>query len=414
MMFTFLHAADIHLDSPLKNLAAREEAPVETIRGAARRAFDNLVQLAISEEVSFLLLAGDLYDGSWKDYNTGLFFIDRMRRLRQAGIRVFLVSGNHDAASRITKALRLPDNVVHFSSRSPQTVLLDDLEVAIHGQSYPRRAVSENLALAYPDPVPHLFNIGLLHTALSGRPGHEPYAPCSQGDLIHKGYDYWALGHIHQREEVCRDPWILFPGNLQGRHIRESGPKGATMVRVENAQVSEVSARELDVVRWSFKRVDCSEVNSEEKLMEVVGDAFRQEVEQADGRPLMLRLELHGPCPFHGELLRDSRYWESCLEGLAMDTGDLWLEKILFHTGRSQTIEPTALEGSPLEGFLKSIGDMEAELFEVSELKTLCSRLPAELLKEQPLIPEDGEARQILLAEIRDMVLARILQQVNR
>ncbi|MBW2328158.1 MAG: DNA repair exonuclease, partial [Deltaproteobacteria bacterium] len=359
-MFTFLHAADIHLDSPLKNLAAREEAPVETIRGAARRAFDNLVQLAISEEVSFLLLAGDLYDGSWKDYNTGLFFIDRMRRLRQAGIRVFLVSGNHDAASRITKALRLPDNVVHFSSRSPQTVLLDDLEVAIHGQSYPRRAVSENLALAYPDPVPHLFNIGLLHTALSGRPGHEPYAPCSQGDLIHKGYDYWALGHIHQREEVCRDPWILFPGNLQGRHIRESGPKGATMVRVENAQVSEVSARELDVVRWSFKRVDCSEVSSEEKLMEVVGDAFRQEVEQADDRPLMLRLELHGSCPFHGELLRDSRYWESGLEGLAMDMGDLWLEKILFHTRRSQAIEPTALQGSPMEGFLNSIGDREA------------------------------------------------------
>ena len=413
-MVTFLHAADIHLDSPLKNIAVREDAPVETIRAAARRAFDNLVQLAIGEDVDFLLLAGDLYDGTWKDFNTGLFFIERMHRLRRAGIRVFLVSGNHDATSRITRALRLPDNVVHFSSRRSQTIQLDDLEVAIHGQSYPRRAVRENLVPAYPDPVSHLFNIGLLHTALSGRPGHEPYAPCTRGDLIHKGYDYWALGHVHQREEVCRDPWIIFPGNLQGRHIRESGPKGATLVRVENGRVSEVSARELDVVRFSFSRVDCSKVNSEEKLLEVVAEAFRQEQELADGRPLVLRLELHGFCPFHGELLRDSRYWQSSLEGLAIDTGDLWLEKILFHTQRVQSVEPAALEGSPLEGFLKSIGQGGTDLFESSQLQTLRSRLPAELFKEEPLIPEDDDAQQILLAEIREMVLARILQQVNR
>jgi len=413
-MFTFLHAADIHLDSPLKNLAVREGAPVEIIRGAARRAFDNLVQLAIDEEVDFLLLAGDLYDGTWRDYNTGLFFIDRMRRLRQVGIRVFLVSGNHDAASRITKALRLPDNVVHFSSSKAQTVQLEELEVAIHGQSYGRRAVSENLALAYPDPVPRLFNIGLLHTALSGRSGHEPYAPCSRDELIHKEYDYWALGHIHQREEVCRDPWIVFPGNLQGRHIRETGAKGATLVRVENGQVSEVLFRELDVVRWSFCRVDCEQVGSEGALMEVVGEAFQQELEQADSRPLMLRLELHGPSPFHGELLRDSRYWENSLEALSIDSGDIWLEKILFHTRRPQAVESAILEASPIEGFLQTIGDKGSELFAAPELQTLRSRLPAELLREQPLIPEDPEAQQALLEEIRDMVLARILDQVGR
>lgn len=186
------------------------------------------------------------------------------------------------------------------------------------------------------------------------------------------------------------------------------------MVRVENGQVNEVSARELDVVRWGFKRVDCSEVSSEEKLMEVVNDAFGQEVEQAEGRPLMLRLELHGPCPFHGELLRDSRYWQSGLEGLALDIGDIWLEKILFHTRSSQSIEPIALQGSPMEGFLKAFGDSGAELFEASELQTLCSRLPVELFKDEPLIPEDAEEQQILLEEIRDTVLARILQQVSR
>lgn len=113
-MFRFIHAADIHLDSPLKGLESYPDAPVEQIRGAARRAFDNLVTLAIEERAAFVLLAGDLFDGDWKDYNTGLFFTHRMGRLRERGIRVFLVSGNHDAASQLTRALSLPDNVTLF------------------------------------------------------------------------------------------------------------------------------------------------------------------------------------------------------------------------------------------------------------------------------------------------------------
>ncbi len=412
-MFTFLHAADIHLDSPLKNLATREDAPVETIRGAARRAFDNLVQLAITEKAQFLLLAGDLYDGSWKDYNTGLFFIERMRRLGQAGIKVFLVSGNHDAASRITKTLRLPDNVVHFSAGKPETFQIDELDVAIHGQSYATRAISKNLALAYPDPIPGLFNIGLLHTGLSGRPGHEPYAPCTRDELIHKGYDYWALGHIHQREEVCSDPWIVFPGNLQGRHIRETGAKGATLVQVENGQVVNVSARDLDVARWSFCQVDCEQVDSEETLMNRVGSQFQQETEQADGRPLMLRLELRGSCPFHGELIRDSRYWQSALAGLAIDTGDIWLEKVLFHTKRLQDIYPATLEGTPLAGILNA-DNHEHDYFDDPVIDNLCNRLPPQLLREHPLIPDDRDARQKLLEEIRETLLAELLQQADK
>jgi len=178
-MVRFIHTADIHLDSPLKGLEAHEDAPVDEIRGATRRAFDNLIELAIEEEVDFVLIAGDLYDGDWKDYNTGLFFVDRMGKLDRAGIRVFIILGNHDAASRITKTMPLPDNVTLLSTRKPQTVLIDDLGVAIHGQSYRSRAVTENLVAQYPRKDPDYFNIGLLHTALTGRPGHEPYAPCT-------------------------------------------------------------------------------------------------------------------------------------------------------------------------------------------------------------------------------------------
>lgn len=155
-MFRFIHAADIHLDSPLRGLELPEDAPLDQIRGAARKAFDNLVDLAIQEEIAFVLIAGDLYDGDWRDFNTGLFFNQRMSRLKEEGIKVFIVSGNHDAASQITKSLRLPENVHLFSTRKPETQILEEIDVAIHGQSFASRSVTDDLSSQYPWPTANI------------------------------------------------------------------------------------------------------------------------------------------------------------------------------------------------------------------------------------------------------------------
>ncbi len=168
-MFKFIHAADIHLDSPLLGLDQYEGAPVETIRGATRRAFSNLVQLAIRERVDFVILAGDIYDGDWLDYNTGLFFVKEVRELERAGIQVVLIRGNHDAESRITRRLTLPDKVHELPPDGPATFRFESLRVAVHGQSYPHQAETRNLAAGYPPPISGYFNIGVLHTALNGR-----------------------------------------------------------------------------------------------------------------------------------------------------------------------------------------------------------------------------------------------------
>ena len=199
-MFKFIHAADIHLDSPLRGLEQYEGAPVEEIRNAARRALSNLVDLAIRQEVAFVLIAGDLYDGDWRDYNTGLFFVDQARRLREAKIPLYLISGNHDAANRMTRTLKMPENVTFFSAERPETALLPDLDVAIHGQSFAKAAVYDDLSEGYPIVDSGHFNIGMLPTCAAGREGHDRYAPCSVEGLKAKGYDYWALGHIHLRE----------------------------------------------------------------------------------------------------------------------------------------------------------------------------------------------------------------------
>src|SRR5271166_4274433 len=197
MAISFIHAADIHLDSPLKGLERYENAPVERIRGATRRAFTRLIDLAIEKRVEFVLIAGDLYDGDWRDYNTGLYLTRQLGRLRDMGIRVFIIAGNHDAANKMTRTLRLPDNVRLLAHDRPETVRLDDLGIAIHGQSFAKAAVVENLAAAYPAPLSGCINIGLLHTALSGADGHERYAPCTLEELRGRSYDYWALGHVH-------------------------------------------------------------------------------------------------------------------------------------------------------------------------------------------------------------------------
>ena len=182
-MFKFIHTADIHLDSPLRGLEAHEGAPVEEIRGATRRAFTSMVDLALQEPVDFILIAGDVFDGDWKDYNTGLYFIKQVRRLSETRIQVFIISGNHDAAGKMTRTLPYPDNVHVLSSRKPETQIIEDLKVAVHGQSFSKVAITDNLALDYPDPVPGHFNIGLLHTCGGGREGHAPYAPCTLDGL---------------------------------------------------------------------------------------------------------------------------------------------------------------------------------------------------------------------------------------
>lgn len=252
----FIHAADIHLDSPLSGLTAYRDAPLDLLRTATRQAFTRLVDEAIEEAVSFMTIAGDLYDGHWKDYNTGHFFCRQMGRLNEAGIPVYLLFGNHDAESEMTKKLLLPPNVHIFETRRPSTFCIDALRVALHGQGFREAAITENLAAGYPPPVPGWLNIGVLHTALEGYAAHASYAPCSLSQLAAKGYGYWALGHVHEHAVLGEDPWVVFPGNLQGRHVRECGPRGAVLASVEGGEVRRVERLLVDVLRWQVMEVD--------------------------------------------------------------------------------------------------------------------------------------------------------------
>jgi DNA repair exonuclease SbcCD nuclease subunit len=414
-MFQFIHTADIHIDSPLKGLEAHEDAPVEEIRGATRRAFDNLIDLAIEEEVSFVLIAGDLYDGGWKDYNTGLYFASRMGRLDKAGIKVFIVSGNHDAASNTTTAMPLPANVKILNHKKPESIVLDDLDVIIHGQSYPSKATTENLAAGYPQNDTSYFNIGLLHTSLTGRENHENYAPCSLDDLKSKGYDYWALGHVHKREVVSEDPLIVFPGNVQGRHIKETGAKGATLVTVEDGQITSVETPELDVLRWAVCEVVLSDCETIESVHEEVRAAFDLERERADNKTMAIRLILTGQCPVHAQLLDRTFQLTEEFRAIAESFGDVWLEKVKFRTTRKVSLDDLIGEDTPIAGLIESIqkleltGDDFTEL--VPELAALHTKLPPEIKSgDDPFLDTSPEKMAELRTEVQEMLISKLLQ----
>ena len=380
----FIHCADIHLDSPLRGLESYEGAPADEMRQATRRAFANVVELAIERSADFVLIAGDIFDGDWPDFNTGLYFASQLRRLASADIRVFLTYGNHDAVSKITKAVPLPKNVFAFPAKAPATEIIEALGVAIHGQSFASEAVTTDLAAGYPAPLSGLLNIGVLHTALSGREGHQPYAPTTVDRLSEKGYDYWALGHVHHREVVREAPWIVFPGNTQGRHARETGAKGCMVVEAEpgiGIQSAEFVA--TDVARWHHIAIDIAGMAVEDELHTAIQAEVRSAQAAAEDRTLALRLSISGRGPLHKTIVANRealRAQVSASIGEA-SAGNAWLEKIRIKVTAPLDLARLAERDDPIGLLIRSLDTLEKE---PADLKALAAVALSELRQKLP------------------------------
>ena len=387
----FLHAADIHLDSPLAGLRSRDDLPDEVIRHCTRRAFSAMIDLALAEDVAFLVIAGDLYDGDWKDFSTGLFFAEEMRRL---GRPCFLLRGNHDARSLITRNLRAPENVREFSSRTCQTFLWPELGVALHGYSFPNRAVPEDLSAGYPEPVTGMLNIGVLHTSAEDLGEHETYAPCSVQGLSLKGYDYWALGHIHARRVLAERPWIVFPGNLQGRHPKETGDKGCSLVTVEDGRIVAVEHRAVDVLRWSALELDVTGADVA-TLTGRIAETVQAALSSSAGRPVLARVTFTGTTNLHGTLLGDSERLAAECRNAAIEAGEaLWVESVQVRT-RPLPAAPGD-ELAPLrEAFDAGLEDPALINLLLEDLASLRQKLPAPARSGLDL-PENADALRAL------------------
>jgi DNA repair protein SbcD/Mre11 len=418
MTVRFIHTADIHLDSPLSGLSTYADAPLNSMRTATRRAFEGLIDFAISEQVDFIVISGDLYDGTWKDYNTGLFFSAQMGRLKQADIRVVVLYGNHDAESDLTRAtrLRLPDNVCVFDSREAHTILFENHKVALHGRSFWQRDVTENLVKQYPEPVSGWFNIGVLHTALGGRDGHASYAPTSLEELRAKGYEYWALGHVHATEVIDRAPYVVFPGCLQGRHIREPGPHGAYLIELEESRVTQLTRFETDVIRWQSLTIDATSIETFGEFLTRFESSLSRVLDESNGRSVAVRVTLCGRTQFHAELFRKEAHLRAEMQAVALGFGldRAWVEKIRLETEPASEFQDTLTTKdviADLKAMLIEAADDSSVLGELrKEFGDLFAKLPPEVRgSNDPLL---ALLRQERIDEIIRLVTTDLLSQV--
>lgn len=313
MRFTFVHAADLHLDTPFTGLAEVNPAIAQDLRDASLAAWDDLVSWITDSGAAFALLAGDIYDGSERGLRAQLRFVAGLRRLGDAGVQTLIVHGNHDPIGGWSAIRQWPDGVTVFpSTLTSVSVQRDGVTLAtVHGQSYAQAAEPDNLARHFRRGKGEGLQIGLLHASVEGEGAeHGRYAPCALSDLLEAKLDYWALGHVHARKILHTAPHVVYPGNLQGRSMApgELGEKGAFLVEAEvtrgRGRILELSFRALDRVRMQLVVCPIDGVDDMASVRRELG--LRSEAAASDlgGRRLVARGILEGRGPVHRDLAR--------------------------------------------------------------------------------------------------------------
>ena len=363
MRFRFIHAADLHMDTPFTGMRRVDASLVATLRDATTLAFENLVEAALEHDVAFVVIAGDIYDGPERGVRAQLAFRNGLDRLAQAGISSFVVHGNHDPVEEGWSAVRKwPDRVTVFGPGSVATVPVErggQTLALVHGISYARRETKDNLALRFGRDQAECFQVGVLHCNAGANVDYTPYSPCSVDDLMSAGLDYWALGHVHLRQFLHEGgPWIAYPGNLQGLSPKpsERGPKGALLVDVDDGRVASVNFLPLDVVRFDAFDLDIAALSDVAGLVDALVDAARERAATHDGRTLVLRMSLTGRGPVHRDLRR-GHIREQVLQlvrtALTSVTPAVWLDALDDRT--SPELDVAVLRGR---------GDFAADLIE--------------------------------------------------
>jgi exonuclease SbcD len=414
--FRFVHTADIHLDSPLRSLALRDAELADLIGAATRTAFSAIIDLCLDEQVDALIIAGDLYDGDQTSMKTARFLAGELGRLAQAGIRTFLIRGNHDALSRISKELVLPETVKLFGGRS-ETVIIErdkgERPVAVHGLSFSDPTAPESLVPRYRPAVADAINIGIMHTSLGGAPGHDAYAPCSPAELQALHYDYWALGHIHKRGVIEGPSVIVMPGMPQGRDIGEDGPKSATLASIMDDGTISIEERPTALAEFSRIRIDISGIEAWDDLAGTIGRQLTSARQLAIARELVVRLTLTGTTPLAWRMRRDADLLFEEARARANRVGSVWIEKLDIdcepppaggHSDADPLVEMQAIIKHRVlgsQGFEAAFAIIAEQLQGQlpTELRDLFGRNEAETKARFQRLSEDGA--ELVLARLR-------------
>ena len=416
----FVHAADLHLDSPFSGM--RREASgqiVDALHRATFDAYDNVIKLCLEERVDALLVAGDIYDGADRSLRAQLRFVDGLKRLEDAGIRSFICHGNHDPLDGWEAGLDLPRGCVRFGPDvEGKPVFPHEPERAmVYGISYPKRSVSENLSLRFAETKSE-FSIGLLHANVGNNAEHDSYAPCTIDDLVRADINYWALGHVHTRQILReRDPVVAYPGNTQGRHSNESGAHGVYLVEVDERGAPHVEFREVDEVRWKTFSLDIGKLDDIQDLINTISSEAGSVLEASGGRSVIVRIDLTGRGRLHHTLRQEGT--DDILEQLNKSYGSLrpwiWCDNISLNTASPIDREAVAQQDDFTGYLARLVADLGTNQAELDKLRSSLQELYFKpnaspyLRRHMP----SGDKLQELLAAAEDECLAELVGEAD-
>jgi len=393
--FRFMHAADLHLDSPFRGLSDVPKPIRDRIRSSTFKALDRLVELAIEEKVHFIVIAGDVYDLEDRSVRAQLRFQRAMETIAAEGIAVYIAHGNHDPLSGKHMQWQTREGIHVFPGDEVEMHAVYDrsgrLLAHVQGISFAAPTVAENLALRFRAADRNVFQIGVLHTNVDSAADHGNYAPSSRTELISAGIDYWALGHIHVRGILHEAPHIVYPGNTQGRSIKETGAKGCYIVDVEEDKTVRMQFRSTDAVRWLQAEATIEDAGSEQEVQERIArelDAIRESAD-ADGLPVVVRLVLSGrtslnrmlrSTSFLDELAGEWNREESQHAESDPDYPFVWIESIKPHT--RSLIDRERLIGQ--DSFIGDLMRLAEELrMDEAQLALYAEQVTEELLRSR-------------------------------
>ncbi|MFT9486524.1 MAG: exonuclease SbcCD subunit D [Tepidibacillus sp.] len=361
--FRFIHTADLHLDTPFKGLVHIPKHLHQQIQQSTFRAFDQIIDYCIKYQVDFLLISGDVFDVEEHSLKALLHFYQGLKKLDEHGIQSYIIHGNHDPADQIKSSFDWPKSVHFFPSDKVEvySFIKEQKElVRIYGRSFPTKSFRENIVPEYKkkESAEGIFHIGLLHTNLDGNPEHDTYAPTTTQELLYSDMDYWALGHIHKKHVVSNStPVIVYPGNPQGRHMKETGTKGCVLVEVDRQKVQTMKWIETSQIKWDEVVIDITSIENMNRLMDHIQEKI-DGMMQTSQVPMIIRISLIGESDLHFELHEDGKkdeMVEILNQNYIVQSQWTWIESIQLKTTPYFQIEDYLEKGSFLVDYLEQL-----------------------------------------------------------
>ena len=409
---TFVHTADIHLDTPFKGLTGIDHDLARRLKQATFQAFHNIVDHCIAEPVDFLLIVGDTFDGEDRSLSAQLGFAEEVNRLSRAGIPVYMVYGNHDPEETWLTELPFPANVHCFGASQPETKTFSKegkILADIHGISFDSHSGGDNPARHFhrrEPPAP--FSIGLIHGTIGPAGPHTPYSPFTAADIIEKGFDYWALGHIHNRCIIRpADPAVVYPGNPQGRDFGETGLKGCFRVTLETGRKPLITFLPAGAVRFESIPVDLTGLDTLDRIPEKIEAAVYSGQEDPDHADCIARIILQGRTPLHVHIKNDD-----ALKELAQWLNETLSPDALYHIDR---IESETLPDIDLDNVARG-NDFPADVFRVFKtydenpdtidglIRSMAESFATHTIRKQTRPLDESDCRQILALAQRRLI----------